>query len=423
MKLIRSLGFSMLVVAGTVVAAPSEPVGTDINPALLYYQAFIIGPEPMPEADRSYLASPKGREQPLPERFGQIIAGSDNQFRLVRLAAHSTALCDWGIDLSVGPSTLMPHLGRAKALCHTAELRATWALQHGRQETARDDLIAAFVLGRNLGSDGLLISALVQDAMETLCYTTLAQSFGEFSPTTVKQMVEGFEAAPARHTMAACIPSEKRLGDWLLNKLLELRQANPGDDAKVMAAYRDSGLVTAMDTIGFSEFWPQLLAASGGTSEGVLKLLGETESLFPRLAEILALPQPEYEVRARQFSSEMQQSPNPFVKTLDLFSGWSLGARRVKFRSSEFRAEAQSAMVRAAMEYKLRGEIGIKSVRDPFGDGPFGFRRFKFKGVDRGFELKSGYAGADAPFVMIFVEKRGPAFQVTGPDAGKPSSD
>jgi hypothetical protein len=42
-----------------------------------------------------------------------------------------------------------------------------------------------------------------------------------------------------------------------------------------------------------------------------------------------------------------------------------------------------------------------------------------FKGADRGFEVKSAYAGADAPFVMIFVEKQGPAFQVIGPEAGK----
>ena len=62
-------------------------------------------------------------------------------------------------------------------------------------------------------------------------------------------------------------------------------------------------------------------------------------------------------------------------------------------------------MVHAAVEYKLHGESGLKSVMDPFGNGPFGFQRFVFKGVDRGFELKSAYAGADAPFVMIFVEK------------------
>ena len=28
--------------------------------------------------------------------------------------------------------------------------------------------------------------------------------------------------------------------------------------------------------------------------------------------------------------------------------------------------------------------------------------------------------GTDAPFVMLFLEKEGQAFQVTGPNAGKP---
>jgi hypothetical protein len=39
--------------------------------------------------------------------------------------------------------------------------------------------------------------------------------------------------------------------------------------------------------------------------------------------------------------------------------------------------------------------------------------------VDRGFELKSAYAGTSAPFLLIFVEKRGPAFYIDGPRAGE----
>jgi len=102
-----------------------------------------------------------------------------------------------------------------------------------------------------------------------------------------------------------------------------------------------------------------------------------------------------------------------------LFTGFGLSGQNFQCRPREFRAQAQLAMVHAAVEYKLHGEAGLKRVMDPFGNGPFGFRRFVFKGVDRGFELKSAYAGADAPFGMIFVEKQGPAFQITGPDAGK----
>jgi hypothetical protein len=421
MKTMKPICLSLLVLTGTLLGARGETFSTDINPALLYYQAFLVAPEPLSEADRNYLSSKKGKEQKLPERFGQIVASYDNQFLLVRQAAHATAPCDWGLDYSRGPNMMLPHLARAKAVCRTAQLRAVWDLQHGRQEDARDDLLAAFVLGRNAGSDPILISALVQYAIEAINYGTVAQYFGEFSPETLKQLVEGFDAAPARRTMAACIPSEKQFYDWLSSKLLELRQAHPGDDAKVMAGLRECGVVMGMEAFGYTNFWPRLVAASGGTSEGVFRLIRETEPLFPRLADIMALPPAEYETQAKQFLTEIHKSQNLFFTGFDfLLTGWPLlGQQKLQIRPTEFRDQAQLAMVHAAVEYRLHGESGLKSVMDPFGNGPFEYRRFVFKGVDRGFELKSAYAGAEAPFVMIFVEKQGPAFQVIAPDAGK----
>jgi hypothetical protein len=412
----KPICLSLLVLTGTLLGARGETFRTDINPALLYYRAFLVPTEPMSEADRNYLSSKKGREQKLPERFGQIVASYDNQFQLVHQAAHATVPCDWGIDLSPGPNVMLPHLARAKAVCQTAQLRAVWALQQGRQADARDELLAAFVLGRNAASDGVLISALVQCMIEGLDYATVAQSFGEFSPETLRQLVDGFDAAPARHMMAACIPGEKSLGDWLLRKILELQKAYPNDDAKVMAAFRDAGYVSGMESVGETNLWPRLVAASGGTSEGLLKLLREAEPLLARVTELMALPPAEYETQAKQYSAEILKSQNPFITALGfIIDKW----QKRGFRPREFRAQAELAMVHAAVEYKLNGESGLKSVRDPFGKGPFTIRRFVFKGVDRGFELKSAYAGADAPFVMIFVEKQGAAFQVAGPDAGK----
>jgi hypothetical protein len=420
MKTMKPICLSLLVLTGTLLGVRGEQFRTDINPALLYYRAFLVATEPMSDADRDYLASKKGKEQKLPERFGKIVAGYDNQFHLVRRAAHATVPCDWGLDFSDGPNLLLPHLARAKAVARAAQLRAVWNLQHGRQEDARDDLLAAFVLGRNAGSDPILISALVQFAVEALDYDTVAQYFGEFPPETLKQLVDGFDAAPARRTVAACMPSEKSLGNWMLNTLLELQKAHPGDDAKVMAGFRDSGLVAAIESIGYTNFLPQLVAASGGSSERALTLLRETEPLWPRIAEIMTLPPPEYEAQAKQFLADSYKSQNPFFIELNiLFTGFGLSGQNFQCRPREFRAQAQLAMVHAAVEYKLHGEAGLKRVMDPFGNGPFGFRRFVFKGVDRGFELKSAYAGADAPFGMIFVEKQGPAFQITGPDAGK----
>jgi hypothetical protein len=420
MKGMVPIGLSLVVLTGALLGARGAEWRTDINPALLYYRAFLVTPEPMSEADRNHLRSKKGREQKLPERFGQIVAGYDNQFFLIRQAAQAKVPCDWGLDLSVGPNAMLPYLGRAKVACQVAQLRAVWALQQGRQADARDELLAAFVLGRNTGTDDILIGTYVQFVIESLDYATVAQYFGDFSAQTLKELVEGFDAAPARRLIAACLPNEKLCYEWLLNKVLELQKAHPHDDAQVMSGIHDCGFVDGMNVIGHTNFWPQLLAASGGTSAGVLKLLRELEPLYPRLGELLALPQSEYESRANQFSQEIQQSQNPFFTGLkSMFTGWVMGSQRLQFRATEFRVQAQLAMVRAAVEYKLNGEAGLKGVKDPFGNGPFSFRRFVFKGVDRGFELKSAYTGTEGPFLMIFVEKKGPAFEVIGPEAGK----
>jgi hypothetical protein len=113
----------------------------------------------------------------------------------------------------------------------------------------------------------------------------------------------------------------------------------------------------------------------------------------------------------KAFSGEVEKSPNPFVtNSVPLF---------LRGRAKEFRIQVTSAMVRAAVEYKLHGEQGLQSVTDPCGKGPFAFQRFVFQGVDRGFELKSAFDAGGFQQVLIFVEKEGPPFLIDGPHAGQ----
>jgi hypothetical protein len=407
----------------TVLSARGEPLRTNINPALLYYQAFLMysdNAKPLSDADWDYLGSKAGREQKLPERFGPILAGYDSEFKLVRAAGQQKAPCDWGIDMSSGPGTFLPHLRFIKTVAVASKPRVQWDLQHGNQTAARDDLLATFVLARNASRDGTVIGALVQHACEAIIYATVTGNFGQFSPETLKQLEAGFDAAPPLGTMATAIMTEKSNGfDWLVNKIRQLPPTNPENEASLLAAIQKDKELEAMenevsDNNGdnpTTNFWSRALAASGGTRDGILKLVRETEPLYQRLTKIMALPPLEYEEQIQKFAPEIQQSQNPFVQLLF--------PDPLKPRVREFKIQAWQAMVRAAIEYKLHGEAGLKSVPDPFGKGPFACQRFVFEGVDRGFELKSAYAGLKYPCALIFVEKEGPSFHTDGPHIGE----
>src|ERR1051325_1515317 len=116
MSVMKPISLSLVILTALLPLARGESFRTDINPALLYYRAFLATPEPgLSDADRAYLESKKGLEQKLPERFGKIVAGYDHQMQLVQQAAPSRVPCDWGVDLSTGPNTLFPPLARARA--------------------------------------------------------------------------------------------------------------------------------------------------------------------------------------------------------------------------------------------------------------------------------------------------------------------
>jgi hypothetical protein len=290
-----------------------------------------------------------------------------------------------------------------------------WQLQHGHQAEARDDLLAGFTLARSSSQDGTLIAALVQIAAENICYSIIAENFYQFSPETLEQLLKGFDAAPARSTIADCIESERAFfRDWLVNKIRGWQQAYPGNDAKVMAEIHDIVASTEGEEEGKANqvsLADRVSKAAGGTSEGVLKLLEQEEPFYQRITAILALPPAEYESQIKAFMADVQASPNPFIQPF--FNSWE------KCRAREYVMMIRQAQVRAGIELKLRGQEAFRSVSDPLGNGPFALSRFNFEGVDRGFELKSAYEGK-YPNTLIFVEKDGPPFRLEGPNAGKP---
>jgi len=104
MKNPKTIFLLTLILTVTTPGLRAEPYRTDINPALLYYQAFIVGAE-LPQSDHDYLFTNQWQGQTLPARFGELIGQSDNQFNWC--AGRRTPRC-LAIGALIGPPGQKP---------------------------------------------------------------------------------------------------------------------------------------------------------------------------------------------------------------------------------------------------------------------------------------------------------------------------
>ena len=398
----------------------AETFRTDINPALLYYQGFSLRPE-LSQADHDYLFTNEWRGRILDDRFNKLISGFDNSFKLFRRAGKAQVPCDWGLDLTDGPEALLPGLAKAKLAAQTARLRAMWHLQNGRPEEACDELVAAFVLGRNVSKDRVLISALVQFAIENIVASIIAENFYQLSPQVLSQLAEELDRAPARGLVADCIHIEDTsFSRYFARKIEEFRAEDPAGALarirEVLARSFNSEEPPAVRGVRFegtegAAKADKLIAAAGGTIEGLNRLFRELPPLYAQVERILRLPVSQYDKPMADFQSMVEAHPNPLVKEFfTLFDNC---------RRKEFATLSTVAMARAGIEYKLHGQDGFRGLLDPCTGEPFEFQRFVFEGEDRGFQLKSKFRGRDFDEVLIFVERPGPLFRTTGKLAGE----
>ncbi|MBI5385256.1 MAG: hypothetical protein HZA90_11295 [Verrucomicrobia bacterium] len=397
----------------TDVASADNGLRTDINPALLYWQATAAMPD---RAAQDHLFTNEWRGHALDEQFEKQIATYDNAFKLLRQAARQKAPCDWGYDLTQGPELLLPGLAKAKLLSQAARLRTRWHLEHGRPDDARDDLLAAFVLGRQVSKDGILISALVQVAIENILASGVAENWFRFSPETLQQIMDGLAAVPARGTMVQCVATERiAFKDWLTRKIQGLQAAsrNEGEALQKTQELLRSIMSGEEAPQGPAPPTPEaIIQSAGSTTAGLLRKLKELDALYDEAAVLMTVPYDQFLPQIKAFNKKVANHPNLFVHVFfPVFE---------KCRLKEFAIEVKLAMLRAAVAYRRSGEAGLSQVADPLFNGSFQFRRFEFDGVDRGFELRSQMRYLDDwNASLIFLEKDGPAFHLDGKNAGK----
>jgi hypothetical protein len=407
----------LLVTATVTLSSAAERFRTDINPALLYHQGLLMIPQ-LSEADRKYLFETEWRNTAQDQRCNDLIAGYRNVFKMLRRAAASQVPCDWGIDMSDGPETLLPALSRFKSLAQIACLRARKHLTDGKQDAARDELLATVVMGRNVSRDGTVISALVQIAVENIVTSFIAENFYQFTPEILQELAAGLNSGPPRSWVHQCMAVEKySFCDWLIGKINDFDTEAGGNQAQVQTKLREllknvlGGAETEAERLRAANLPDEFIRATDGSALGLINYVKQLEPLYDEATRILGLPWSEYQAPTAEFEKRMASHPNVLARQFFPALG--------KARAREFPMEAKLAMLQAAIAYKLHGEAAFNSIADPFGEGAFGLRRFTLDGVDRGFELQSKLNCRGFEEKLILIEKPGPAVRVEGKSAGE----
>jgi len=369
--------FVLAVAAGTgspAVAGLLTP-RTDINPAVLYWQAFSLYPDLPVDIRKELMADPPrlpaaDAKEPLKKFDGMV--------EYLRRATRMKVPCDWGIDLSDGPATLMPNLVKIRQAAQAVLMRAHYALEAGRDREAMEELGAALVLGRNTGTDGTLVSTMLAIAVEDTVNRFVAENFNRFSPQALQSFLKQVDAAPPRPTIKHAMSIEKTaFWEWFIVKLEALRATPSRDNAQPMEAARE--LLTS--SFGSGSEVDRIIEKAGNTPDHLIAYFREVEPFYAAIQKAADATPSQLEREANTIRQLTEGSSNLIAQVIF--------PNVARARRNELGAIVHADMVRAAVTLRVEGEDAFKKLRDPFGNGPFSLRRLPADSGEVGFELDS----------------------------------
>ena len=364
-----------VLLAGATLAAAPQP-RTDINPALLYWQAFSTLPDVKVDSGK-YLGPDWAKDTP-DAGAAEIARRYDGISRILQRAAQMKAPCDWGNDLSDGPATVLPNLAKIRRIAQSIAIRARVALDEGREGDSKDDLIALLYLSRRSAIDGALVQVMIGLSVEDLVVSFIAANLHQFTPAALRELSTAFDAAPQRITIADAVKTERvAFYEWMLGKVESFRAAHPGDDGKAIEEFRE---LMRRDIDGGSDgSADRIIAAAGGTSTGLLSYIKQIAPIYDAMDKVTSAPHDVADQRFEDFAAMKSDTTNLLANLLL--------PNITRARAKELESIARLAMLRAAIAYKTGGDAAFQQIRDPFGDGPF-----ERAGDEDGFELRSKLA-------------------------------
>jgi hypothetical protein len=377
----RSFSFKLLVTGVMLLpcalAMAQRPAGqSELGPnaALQYWQAFAQMP-PLNEEQQKILDewSTVSLKDPSVEK---LVTDSHNCIKYLHRAAKLDR-CDWGLDYNDGISLLLSHLPKARDLARLAALHARYEMERGNSRALRDNATGMMALARHVARDPIMICVLVrfliQDMVVDLVSPYVPQLDAKYADS--KAM---FDSLPPSSSVLDTFDMEREYFlVWIARKLEEEEKRNPGAGLKMWNNF--------LGTEG-----PEALRKVQSVDQAI-KLTEDVIPVYDELEKLVALPHAEFDARYPDFK---QQNLKPDTAAAFLIPQID------SLLAKERRSQARVSMLLAAIAVAEGGPDRLKDIDDPFGDGPFEYRK-----LDNGFELISQLKYEGQPVALTVGQK------------------
>jgi hypothetical protein len=333
------------------------------NAAVNYWQAFGLMPEWTEQERQLRQAIPDELSRELPQGVKELTERSSVALKALELA-NRVEKCDWQLDYAQGPMLPLPHSQKARELARQSVLRARYRFSQGDNVGGISDALSTIRLARAIGTEQILISVLVEAAIERSAIELLAAYLPNFNEAERKQLTEGWNSLKPVPTLANSLQLEKNLfGGWLA---AEMERATAGKAPEESARDFMQSLVTLLGVETGAENDPQREALSHATiamvRSGVDRYLADCDELI----RIAGLGFAERKQKFREFEQELEK-----IKDSKEFSGRHFSRMFLPAVDRVADAEEGWSLRRKLLEVTLKGsgtgEAGILAAAKELG--------------------------------------------------------
>ena len=374
---------SFTILAATSRAQRQQPAGEGLgnNAALRYWQAFAHLPK-LDEQQQKLLTDAANGTANGPDAAKLLEGGRDALLYLRRGAA--IGACDWGLHPEDGPYLLLPHLGKGRELGRLASAQARQDFAKGNARQAVDGAADAIVLGRHLSTDlTAIVSYLVQLAVERNAIETLASHLGDLDAATLEHLDRRLAALPPGGSMQDCMRVEREsFLEWAIDHLGKMNDNDPWKE-KVLGPFGGA-------TEGERANIEKVVAAAGGTRQGVLKQFESLRQYYQELDKILTLPREQFTAKLADIEERARDNPVA-AATLPSMS---------KVYDRDAAGRTRMTLLKAAVAVARGGRQRAKDFKDASGAA------VEYYPTDGGFELRSKVVDDGKPVTLVVAGRK-----------------